>query len=111
MTEPAFCIDVKTKAQISCMVTAQVISIFLFTTLIVESLYFLNSKFQASTRLSPVVVQPGLCKTLSETPKTGFLEMSLIEEQLFAPISLADNGEIICHVIYVIIAFSNHRQP
>ena len=42
---------VKTKVQISCRVTAQLISTFVFTTLIVQSLYFLNPKFRASSHL------------------------------------------------------------
>ena len=36
-----------------------------------ESLYFLNPKF------SSVAVKPSLCKTWSETPKTGFLKARL----------------------------------
>ena len=38
----------KTKTQISFAVTAKLISAFLFTTRIVQSLYLLNPKFQAS---------------------------------------------------------------
>ena len=49
--------------QISCAVTAQLISAFVFATRIVHSLYYLNSKFQASSHLlwlySPVCVRPG----------------------------------------------------
>ena len=41
----------KTKAQISCAVTAQLISAFVFATRIVQSLLFLNPKFQASNML------------------------------------------------------------
>ena len=40
---------VKTRPQISCGVTAQLISIFVFATQIVQSLFFLNLKFQASS--------------------------------------------------------------
>ena len=39
----------KTKAQISCSVTAQLISALVFATQIVKSLFFLNPKFQASS--------------------------------------------------------------
>ena len=50
----------KTKAQLSCVETAQLISDFVFTTQIVQSIYFLNPKFQASSYLfrlySPVCV-------------------------------------------------------
>ena len=35
-------------------------------------------KSEISSLLSSVVVQPGLCRTWSETPKTGFLVMWLI---------------------------------
>ena len=41
----------KTKTQISCAETAQLISAFVFTTQIVQSLYFLKPKFQASSHL------------------------------------------------------------
>ena len=53
----------KTKTQISFAVTAKLISAFVFATQIVQSLYFLNPKFQASSHLlwlySPVYVGPG----------------------------------------------------
>ena len=53
----------KTKSQISFAVTAKLISAFVFATRIVQSLYFLNLKFQASRHLlwlySPVYVRPG----------------------------------------------------
>ena len=37
----------KTKAQISCVVIAQLISAFVFATQIVQSLYFLNTNFKS----------------------------------------------------------------
>ena len=53
----------KTKTQISCAATSQLISAFLFATQIVQSLYFPNPKFQATSYLqwlySPVCVRPG----------------------------------------------------
>ena len=53
----------KTKTQISCAVTAQLISAFVFATRIIQALYYLNPKFQASSHLlwlySPVCVGPG----------------------------------------------------
>ena len=54
----------KPKAQISCSVTAQLISAFVFATLIVQSrLFFLQLKFQAFSHLlwlyNPVCVRPG----------------------------------------------------
>ena len=56
----AFCIA-KTKTQISFAVTAKLISAFVFDTRILQSLYYLNPKFQASSHLlySPVCVGPG----------------------------------------------------
>ena len=52
----------KTKAQISFAVTAKLISAFVFATLKVQFLFFLNPKFQASSHLqclySPVCVGP-----------------------------------------------------
>ena len=54
---------VKTKTQISFTVTAKLISAFIFTTWIVQSLFYLNPKFQASSILlwvySLVCVGPG----------------------------------------------------
>ena len=59
---PAFAYA-KTKTQISCAVTAQLISAFVFATWIVQSLFYLNPKLQASSYLlwlySPVCVRPG----------------------------------------------------
>ena len=57
--------NAKTKTQISFAVTAtaKLISAFVFSTWIVQSLYFLHSKFQASSHLLwlyiPVCVGPG----------------------------------------------------
>ena len=59
MIKPGF----RTKTQISFAVTAKLISAFVFATQIVQSLYFLSTKFQASSHLlwlySPVCVGPG----------------------------------------------------
>ena len=53
----------KTKTQISFAVTAKLISVFVFAKRIVQSLCFLNPKFQVSSHLlwlySPVCVRPG----------------------------------------------------
>ena len=66
----------KTKTQISFAVTAKLISVFVFATRIVQSLYYPNPKFQASSHLqrlySPVCVGPG-----RKPPKTGFLRTRL----------------------------------
>ena len=62
MRKPAFAYA-KTKAQISFAITAKLISAFVFATRVEKSLYFLNTKFQASSHLlwmySPVCVEPG----------------------------------------------------
>ena len=62
MNKPAFA-DAKTKTHISCVVTLQPISAFVFATLIVQIMYFLNPKLQASSHLlwlyRPVGVWPG----------------------------------------------------
>ena len=47
MRKPDFA-NAKTKAQISCAVTVQLISTFVFATRIVQSLFCLNPKFQSS---------------------------------------------------------------
>ena len=53
--------------QISCAVTAELISAFVFAIRIVQSLFYLNTKFQAPSHLfglySPVCVGPGKKKT------------------------------------------------
>ena len=56
----------KKKTQISFAVTAKLISAFVFATQIVQSLYFLNQKIQASGHLLWLY-----------TPKTGFLTTRL----------------------------------
>ena len=61
--EKRFFAYAKTKTQISCAVTAQLISVFVFAKRIVQSLFYLNLKFQDSSHLlwlySPVFVGPG----------------------------------------------------
>ena len=52
MRKPDFCINyAKTKTQISFAVTAKLTSAFVFATRIVQSLYFLNPKFQAHNHI------------------------------------------------------------
>ena len=50
MRKPAFAYG-KTKVQISCVVTVQLISVFIFTTKTVQCFYFLNPKLRASSHL------------------------------------------------------------
>ena len=62
MRKPDFA-EAKTKAQISFAVTAKLISAFVFATRIVQFLFYLNPKFQASSSFQslyrPVCVGPG----------------------------------------------------
>ena len=51
MRKLGFTIDAKTKMQISCAVTAQLISTFVFALQTVQYLSFLNLKFLASSLL------------------------------------------------------------
>ena len=51
MRKPTFRIYTKIKTQISFAVTAKLISAFVFAIRIIQSLYFLNPKFQASSHL------------------------------------------------------------
>ena len=57
-------LHMRKQTQISFVVTAKLISAFVFTRRIVQSLYFRNPKFQASSHLlwlySPICVGPGL---------------------------------------------------
>ena len=79
----------KTKTQISFAVTAKLISAFVFATWIVQSLCYLNPKFQASGHLlwlySPVCVGPGLkpeCWSSQDAAhifSTAILSLLLIE--------------------------------
>ena len=63
----------KAKAQISCAVSAQLISTFVFQC-IDSTISLLPKSKISSLYLSSVVAQPGLCRTWSEIPKTGFLQ-------------------------------------
>ena len=74
LSKPAFRIC-KKKAQINCAVAAQLISAFVLAIEIVQSIYILNPKFQASGHLLWLYSQ--VCVTWLETPKTGFLATRL----------------------------------
>ena len=58
--------------QISCTVTVQLISTFVFDTQTIQSLYFLNPKFQASSHLLWLYTA-WFVPDLVRNPKTGFL--------------------------------------
>ena len=51
MRKPTICIYTKIKAQISFAVTGKLISVFVFATLMIQFIYFLNTKFPASSHL------------------------------------------------------------
>ena len=81
-----------TKMQISCAVTAQQINAFVFATWIVQSLYFLNPKFQASGHLpclySPVCVGPGQKhrKPVLSQPGSIMWSTHVPRELIFVPV-------------------------
>ena len=83
MRKLAICIC-ENKAQISFAVTAKLISAFVFATRIVQSLYFLNPKFQASSHLvwlySPVCVGPGWKPRRPVFSQRGSYNLQLTEE-------------------------------
>ena len=64
LTHIIYYVYAETKMQISCTVAMQLISALVFPIRIVQSLYYINPKFQASSHLillySPVCVAPGL---------------------------------------------------
>ena len=86
MRKPVFA-NAKTKSQISFAVTAKLISAFVFATRIVESLYFLHPKFQASSHLlwlyRPVCVGPGWKpRTLVFSQRGSILQLESITSRL-----------------------------
>ena len=60
----------KTKTQISCAVTAQLLSAFVSAIRIVQSIYYLNPKCQASSHL--MCVYSLVLSDLVENPKVWF---------------------------------------
>ena len=62
MRKPVFA-NAKTKVQINCAVTVQLISAFVFPIQLVQPLFFLNSKFQASS--NPLLLYSPVCVILS----------------------------------------------
>ena len=66
----------KTKVQISCAVTAQLISALNFASLIVQSLFFLNTKCQILSFVCHC--RDWLVSDLVGPPMTVFLESQLI---------------------------------
>ena len=77
MRKPAFYIVCSNKYTDQLCGNRTAISAFVFTTWIVQSLYFLNPKFQASSHLLWLYNPDRLCRTWSETLKTGFLMIRL----------------------------------
>ena len=76
MEKPYFA-SAKTKMQISCTVTAQLINDFVFPTVVSTIISLLSISEVSSLLLSSVAVQPGLHRTWSQIPKTGFLATRL----------------------------------
>ena len=81
MKNPFFCIYAKTKAQISCTLTMQLINGFVLATyrIIVQTIYFLKLKFQASSHLrfvSNLVGNPDdrFSRDLAHTMKNVFFK-------------------------------------
>ena len=71
MRKPFFFAYAKTKPQISCAVTAQVISAFVFHYMDSTILLLFKSEI-SSLQPSSVAAQPGLCQTWSETQRRVF---------------------------------------
>ena len=87
----------KTKAMISFPVSAKLISAIVFTTWIVQSLYFLNPKFQASSHLlwlySLVCVRPG-----RKPRKPVFSQRG------------SNNNDLICSLNFIVLSKINHTH-
>ena len=100
--KPAFCIYAKTKTQINFAVSAKLISAFFFATLIVQSLYFLNPRFQASSHLlclhSPVCVGPGQKSQGPVFSRHGSYLYYVAKTNVL--ISLAITAQLICVFVF-----------
>ena len=104
MRKQEFCIC-ETKAQISCAVTAQLISAFVFPSRIVKLFLLLNPKFQAAS-LFPETVQAQGC---AETLKTGFLV--LLSSYVRLTTRSTDDADIIpAAILTLTIRYNNCQQ-
>ena len=95
MRKPAFCIcENKDADQLVASVTAQLISTFVFTKRIVQFLYYLNPKYQASSHLlwlySSVCVGPG-----QKSRRPVFSQQGSIYLGVSCPVCL---NILICHL-------------
>ena len=79
----------KTKEQISFAITAKLISAFVFTTRIIQFLFFLNPKFQASSH--PLLLHRPVCVGPGQKPCTGFL-VSWLSFKFIAPVISGGGG-------------------
>ena len=70
--------------QISCAVTAQLISDFAFFCYLDNTITLLLKSKILSFYSSSAALQAGLCQTWSETPKTCFLELWLLSHMMFS---------------------------
>ena len=86
----------KTMTQISFAVTAKLISVFVFATRIVQSLYFLNTKFHASSCLlwlySPVCVGPGQKPHCWFSLEAAHLWFNVLPDLWFEPLGEKTNN-------------------
>ena len=80
MRKPAFCIcENKDPDQLRSNCAADQRLCFSYTD---STIPLLPKSEISSLKPSSVAAQPGLCRTWSETPKTGFLTTRLIEESV-----------------------------
>ena len=88
-----------------CAVTVQLISVFVFAS--DSTIPLLPKSEVASLYPSSEAVQPGLCRTWSETPKTGFLATRLIGCKALSNIFYFFATSFIN---YIIIYMSTHKD-
>ena len=105
-----------TKAQISFAIIAKLISAFVFATEIVKSLFFVNTKFQASSQLlwlySPVCVGPGQKPrrlVFSERGSNMYcLWSSKGEREVQSPLTLVSNKDVVGEIAPFSSLFLHH---
>ena len=109
VTKPVFFAYAKTKTQISFAVTAKLISAFVFATWLVQFLYFLNTKIQASSHLlwlySPVCVRPGRKPRRPVFSQRGSYKLRVLRKQCNSVPWLCDWRMVIIFV-YLFTLFS-----
>ena len=102
--KPAFCIcENKDADQLRCNPEADQRLCFRYTD---STIPLLPKSEITSLQPSSLAVQPGLCRTWSETPKTGFLRTRLILLPLERKIkgtgpSVCTVGQLICEAVFI----------